>query len=191
MPEHLVWAVFLAASTFSRDSRLLDGPHSRMQLERRLKQTCDRDCEVSDLSLIQSLIIWQLFPAKRERQVALLSWTISGRAVKLALRRRLNIDPRKLKREDVDRRISLWWCVYLVDIWDAARRGRPPSIHENEYDVPLPAISSQSSEEEVYFARLVQLTRILANVLSFAYNDCQTASSLGSSIDHQAEDSIR
>ena len=191
VPDHLVWAIFLAASTFSDDPRLVEGLHSRSIIETRLKLSCERDSDASDLSLIQSLMLGQLFPAKRETKVALLSWTINGRAVKLALKRKLNIDPRTLDSEDVESRISIWWCVYLVDIWDAARRGRPPSIHEGDYNVPLPMISTTSTEEEVYFARLVQLTRILANVLSFAYNNCQTSASLGCSIDPQTEDSIR
>jgi hypothetical protein len=164
IPNHLLWAVYLAASSFSSDARLEEGPSSRLEIEKHLKRARDRDLESgksSDLSLIQSLLLGELFPAKRERKVALLSWTINGRAAKLALKRKLNVDPQKLgfEPEVAHARILTWWCVYIVDIWDAARRGRPPSLHEGEYDVPLPTLSDVPSDEEVYFENLVTITR--------------------------------
>ena len=146
----------------------------------------------TDLSLIQSLILGQLFPAKRERQFALISWATNGRAVKLAIKRQLNINPPKLgfDPETSRARILTWWCVYIVDIWDAARRGRPPSIHEGEFDIPLPTILDPGSKEETFFVRLVSLTRILSKVLSFCFNNSQTSSSI-SNIDVATEEIIR
>ena len=134
----------------------------------------------TDLSLVQALILSQLFPAWRQPKVALLSWTISGRAMKLALRRQLNRSPAKLGIHDgptARARIKTWWCVYIVDIWDAARRGRPPSLHETDANVPLPELENDT-DEEYFFLRLVQLTRILANVLSFAFNNCKSSATL-------------
>jgi hypothetical protein len=123
--------------------------------------------------------------------MALLSWTVEGRAVKLAIKRQLNVNPSKLGFDLATSRarILAWWCVYIVDIWDAVRRGRPPSIHEGEYDVPLPTIIDRSSDEEMFFFRLVSLTRILSRVLSFAYNNCQTSAI--SSIDASTEETVR
>lgn len=180
LSDHLAWAVFLAGSAFSNDHRLQEGPENRIQIEKYLKHACERSLEegnCSDLSLTQALILGQLFPAKRERKFALLSWAINGRAVKLALKRRLNVNPQKLgyDSETCEARIATWWCVYLVDIWDSARRGRPPTIHESEYDVPLPSYSNPSNEE-IFFVRLVLLTKILSSVLCFAYNSNQSAS---------------
>jgi len=193
LSDHIAWAVFLAASSFTDDARLLDGPHSRLQIEKRLKQACDRELARghSNLCLIPALILGQLFPAKRERKVALLSWTINGRAVKLALQHKLNIDLKEIDAEMALTRISTWWCVYIVDIWDAARRGRPASIHEGDYDVPLPIAEKTSSEEEKYFVRLLHLTKILARVLSFGYNNTQTSSTLAGPIDFATEERIR
>ena len=196
LPDHLAWAVFLAASHYSDDPRLQVGDvHARSQIEIRLKLACERDLEQgksTDLSLIQSLILGQLFPAKRERKVALLSWARNGRAIKLAMKRQLNIDPSKLgfDPETSRARMLTWWCVYIVDIWDAARRGRPPSIHEGEFDIPLPTILDPSSDGEIFFARLVSLTRILSKVLSFGFNNCQTSSST-SNIDAVTEEIVR
>src|SRR5947207_7859874 len=142
--DHLAWAVFLAASSYSDDPRLhFDGIHSRTQIEKRLKFACQRDLEKeksTDLSLIQSIILGQLFPAKREEKTTLLSWVMNGRAAKLAMKRQLNINPPKLgfDPETSTARILTWWCVYIVDIWDGVRRGRPPSIHEGQFNVPLP-----------------------------------------------------
>ena len=137
------------------------------------------------------MILGQLFPAQRERKVALLSWTVDGRAVKLAIKRQLNVNPSKLgfDPETSRARILTWWCVYVVDIWGAVRRGRPPSIHEGEYDIPLPTIIDQSSNEEIFFFRLVSLTRILSRILSFAYNNCQTSAI--TSIDASTEETVR
>src|SRR5579859_5495858 len=194
LSDHLAWAVFLAASSFTDDVRLQEGPHSRLQIEKRLKHACDRELERghSNLCLIPALILSQLFPAKRERKVALLSWTINGRAVKLALKQKLNVDPKKLgiEGETARARISTWWCVYIVDIWDSARRGRPASIHEGDYDIRLPTAET-TSEEENYFVRLVFLTRILARVLSFGYNNNQTSSALAGAIDFNTEERVR
>jgi Fungal specific transcription factor domain len=185
LPDHLAWSVFLSASHFSNDPRLHTGAYSRLQIEKALKLSTDRDLNTgqsTDLSLIQALILSQLFPAWRERKVALLSWTINGRAIKLALRRQLNCNPAKLGIHDgptARARIKTWWCVYMVDIWDAARRGRPPSIHEPDTNVPLPDIEQDTTEER-FFLHLVQLTRILAQVLSFSFNNCKSAATLQS-----------
>lgn len=196
LPDHLVWAVFLAASCYSDDPRVqIGGIHPRTQIEKHLKLACERDLEQGkspDLSLIQSLILGELFPARRESKVALLSWTKNGRAVKLAIKRQLNINPPKLgfDSETSRARILTWWCVYIVDIWDAARRGQPPSIHEGEFDVPLPMILDPSSDEETFFVRLVSLTRILSKVLSIGFNNIQTSSSI-SNIDGPTEVIVR
>jgi len=193
LSDHLAWAVFLAASFSIDDIRLREGPYSQVQIEKRLKHACERELERghSKLCLIPALILGQLFPAKRERKVALLQWTINGRAVKLALKQQLNVDPQQLgiNAEAAPARISTWWCVYVVDIWDAARRGRPPSIHEGDYNVPLPSPEA-ASEDEKFFVRLVHLTKILARVLSFAYNS-QSSSALGAAIDFATEERIR
>ncbi len=98
----------------------------------------------------------------------------------------LGFDP-----EVVKARILTWWCVYIVDIWDAALRGRPPGLHEGEYNVSLPMLSESPSEEEMYFERLTVLTRILSQVLSFGFNHHQTSSSLGTALDISAEETVR
>ena len=194
LKDHLAWAIFLAGSAYSNDPRIQEGPHSRIEIEKRLKYSCERAVEhenPTDLTLLQSLLLSQLFVAQRERKVALLSWTLNGRAVRLALKRRLNVNPtNEIDPETRRARISMWWCVYLVDIWDAARRGRPPSIHEGDYDVPVPPITDTASDEEVFFAKLVALTRILGQVLAFAYNDHQTSSSM-TTIDLQTEEVVK
>ena len=146
----------------------------------------------TDLSLIQSIILGQLFPVKREVNAALLSWAMNGRAVRLAIKRQLNINPSKLgfDPETSTARILMWWCVYIVDIWDGVRRGRPPSIYEGEFDVPLPTMSDPNSNEETFFIRLVSLTRILSKVLSFGGNNNRTSSSI-SIIDTSTEETVR
>jgi hypothetical protein len=194
LPAHLAYSLFLAGSVYSDDERLISSPHSRTHLQKSIKAACEKAFErgkSTHLSLIQALILGQLYPAKRERKVALLSWTVDGRAVKLAMKRRLNVDPHKLGCEpaEVRSRIDMWWCVYLVDIWDAARRGRPSSIHEGSYNVPMPQLQETASIEEIFFFRLVSVTRILSQVLSFGYNNNQTSSGLAS-LDY-AEEHVR
>ena len=194
LPAHLAYSLFLAGSFYSDDQRLLSSPYSRNSLEKSLKVACERAFErgkSTHLSLIPALILGQLYPAKRERKVALLSWTVDGRAVKLAMKRRLNVDPHKLGCEPAEARsrVNMWWCVYLVDIWDAARRGRPPSIHEGSYNIPIPQLQETASIEDIFFFRLVTLTRILSQVLSFGYNNNQTSSGL-TSLDY-AEEHVR
>ena len=117
---------------------------------------------------------------------------MNGRAVKLALKRQLNVNPPKLgfDPETSRARILTWWGVYIVDIWDAARRGRPPSIHEGEFDIPIPTVLDRSSDEEIFFVRLVSLTKILSKVLSFGFNNTQT-SSPASNIDAATEEMVR
>ena len=195
LPDYLAWAVFLAASCFSTDPQLQEGRYGRIEIERRLKQSCQRELEQgksSDLHIIQALILGQLFPAKRERKVALLSWTVNGRAIKLALKRRLNVNPQRLGHdlETYTARICTWWCVYIADIWDAARRGRPSSIHEGEYDVPVPTLGSNAPAEEIYFVRLVALTKILSRVLFFGFNNPQSSESFAH-LDAGAEETVR
>jgi hypothetical protein len=85
-------------------------------------------------------------------------------------------------------RTATWWCVYLVDIWDSARRGRPAGIHEQSYDVPLPPMGITPTDEGIFFFRLVGLTRILSRVLTFGFNN--VASTLPT-LDFNAEETVR
>lgn len=51
-------------------------------------------------------------------------------------------DPKELKgpgRLLVERRRRVWYCIYVLDRLVSLQLGRPPAIHEDYCDVPLPS----------------------------------------------------
>lgn len=72
-------------------------------------------------------------------------WATLGQTVRMAQSIGLHVeqkDPKKLKgpgRLLVERRRRVWYCIYVLDRLVSLQLGRPPVIHEDYCDVPLPS----------------------------------------------------
>ncbi|KAK5268802.1 hypothetical protein LTR96_005586 [Exophiala xenobiotica] len=94
----------------------------------------------------------------------------------------LNVDPSNwdISVEDRNRRLRLWWMVYMHDKWAALALGRPSYINEDNFNVPLP--SPENFQLHNYgdcslpglgilqFVGMAHLTTILSDVLATFYS---------------------
>ncbi len=90
----------------------------------------------------------------------------------------LNVDPSNwvLTRDDQNRRIRLWWAVYIQDKWCALGLGRPSYINDEHFNVPLPTINNFPNHNIknlpapdvgiLQFVGMAALTTILSDIVS-------------------------
>lgn len=93
----------------------------------------------------------------------------------------LNLSPLSwnLSQSDCNRRIRIWWCVYITDKWIALGLGRPSYLNDENSNVPLPTISNFSHTgfkgenigigPALQFITMVHLTTILSDILTTFY----------------------
>lgn len=72
-------------------------------------------------------------------------WTILGQAVRVAQSIGLHvenddIDHTKLNHSlEIEERRRVWYSIYVLDRLLSLQLGRPPAIHDDDFNVPLPA----------------------------------------------------
>jgi hypothetical protein len=93
----------------------------------------------------------------------------------------LNMDPSawNLSHSDSNRRIRIWWALYIQDKWSALGLGRPSYLNEEHCNVPMitiDAFSHTSLNNEpvsitpaLQFIAMAHLTTILSDLLSTFY----------------------
>lgn len=93
----------------------------------------------------------------------------------------LNLDPSgwALSPSDSNRRIRIWWALYIQDKWSALGLGRPSYLNDEHCSVPLPTIDNFShtglSNEPLsitpalQFVAMAHLTTILSDLLNTFY----------------------
>ncbi|PVH88712.1 hypothetical protein DL98DRAFT_648064 [Cadophora sp. DSE1049] len=93
----------------------------------------------------------------------------------------LNNDPSNwsLSPTDTNRRIRIWWALYIQDKWSALGLGRPSYLHDEHSNVPLPTISNFSHlglantpltlTPALQFIAMAHLSSILSDVLNTFY----------------------
>ena len=94
----------------------------------------------------------------------------------------LNVDPTTwdISKEDRDRRIRLWWLLYMHDKWSAMALGRPPYLNEENHNVPLPTLANFPTKNFqdlpspdigiLQFVGMAVLTTILSDILATFYS---------------------
>ncbi|KAF2772375.1 hypothetical protein EJ03DRAFT_341732 [Teratosphaeria nubilosa] len=103
----------------------------------------------------------------------------TGRTITLAHSLGLHRDPTswKVTVHEKHIRVRLWWGVLIHDHWSALAHGIPPSIHQPNYDVPLPELDALSGllageekrQASASFVHLCSLTQILGQILPAVY----------------------
>jgi len=93
----------------------------------------------------------------------------------------LNNDPSNwsLSPTDTNRRIRIWWALYIQEKWSALGLGRPSYLNDEHSNVPLPTISNFSHlglannpmtlTPALQFIAMAHLSSILSDVLSTFY----------------------
>ncbi|KAH7336388.1 fungal-specific transcription factor domain-containing protein [Rhexocercosporidium sp. MPI-PUGE-AT-0058] len=93
----------------------------------------------------------------------------------------LNNDPSNwsLSPSDTNRRIRIWWALFIQDKWSALGLGRPSYLNDEHSNVPLPTISNFSHlslannplalTPALQFIAMAHLSSILSDVLNSFY----------------------
>ncbi|BFZ60253.1 Fungal specific transcription factor [Saitoella coloradoensis] len=209
VPRCLSLAVYLAGSLFCQDPLVCgvggdqnqnkeDAPFSPERIWEKLDERLREDTLAEGaptLSFLQALCLARILQddwADDEQQSsptlgagkssnALLDWTRRGTALKIAFAFNLHRSPTsfRLSPSEKRHRRRLWWCLYTLEIWDAAIRGRPPSVRDGMFDVEpvddMGDVDDVADREQAtgheFFVHTVGLTRILARVLALGYTD--------------------
>ncbi|KAF2087637.1 hypothetical protein K490DRAFT_41715 [Saccharata proteae CBS 121410] len=108
-------------------------------------------------------------------------WSEIGSLVGMAHDAGLNVDPTSwdISKSDRDRRIRMWWAVYIYDKWLSLGLGRPSYIHDEDCNVPLlaqgniPTRTYQGGTlpqiSAAVFVAMAALTAILSDALKAFY----------------------
>lgn len=101
-----------------------------------------------------------------------------GMAQELAL----NIDPTpwNISKADRDRRIRIWWAVYIQERWSAFALGRSPNINEDYCTTPMIKLENFSNGDfgttnnttltsARIFVGIAELTKILSELIKNFY----------------------
>ncbi|XMA09335.1 hypothetical protein WAI453_002126 [Rhynchosporium graminicola] len=93
----------------------------------------------------------------------------------------LNNDPSSwsLSVTDTNRRIRIWWALYIQDKWSALGLGRPSYLNDEHSNVPLPTLSNfshvglantpSSLTPALQFVAMAHLSTILSDILNTFY----------------------
>ena len=93
----------------------------------------------------------------------------------------LNVDPSawSLSPSDANRRLRIWWALYIQDKWSALGLGRPSYLNEEHGNVPILTLDNFShvglNNEPIgfmpalQFVAMANLTTILSDLLSTFY----------------------
>jgi len=108
-------------------------------------------------------------------------WNDIGSLVGMAHDLGLNLDPTawSLTPADSDRRIRIWWALYIQDKWGALGLGRPSYLNDEHCSVPLPTLDNFSQTgllnqplpltPAIQFVAMAHLTTILSDILNTFY----------------------
>ncbi|KAI9219185.1 hypothetical protein BC828DRAFT_406916 [Blastocladiella britannica] len=108
------------------------------------------------------------------------SWMMAGSSIRIAQDVGLHMDLARLaireqfKDDQLRRAHVVWWCCYTVDRMLAAALGRPVTIHEEDFAVPMPDLSDLGYNPPEYVKdyavhiRLVHIQGRVTNMLNRA-----------------------
>lgn len=110
-------------------------------------------------------------------------WGDIGTIVGMAHDLGLNMDPSSwnLTPSDANRRLRIWWALYIQDKWSALGLGRPSYLSEEHCNVPMITIDAFSPHTGLHgenigiqaalqFVAMAHLTTILSDLLSTFYS---------------------
>lgn len=108
-------------------------------------------------------------------------WGDIGAVVGMAHDLGLNVDPSawSLPPSDANRRLRIWWALYIQDKWSALGLGRPSYLNDEHSNVPMLTLDNFShtglNNEPIgltpalQFVAMANLTTILSDLLSTFY----------------------
>lgn len=175
--DPLLAIMYNLASPFCQDtppvfSQLSDFAHQALPIEKRHPRL--ETIEASLLHLQRHTVI--------HRSPTLPGlWSDIGSIIGMAHDLGLNLSPTtwSLSPSDANRRIRIWWALYIQDKWSALGLGRPSYLNDEHCSVPLPNIDNFSHtglngnplslQPALQFIAMAHLTTILSDLLNTFY----------------------
>ncbi|CEJ91488.1 hypothetical protein VHEMI07196 [[Torrubiella] hemipterigena] len=152
----------------------------------RLAPTATIERSVTQISLLLARCFYLLVVCRTES-----CWTMLGQAVRAAQSIGLHVEtdatdnPTEATLVEVEKRRRLWYSIYVLDRLLALQLGRPPAIHDDDYNVPLPSRVSDANidwrgtfinecdtngpSEGDYFLAVIAFSEIVGRVLRSLY----------------------
>ncbi|RFU26998.1 hypothetical protein B7463_g9353, partial [Scytalidium lignicola] len=108
-------------------------------------------------------------------------WSDVGSMVGMAQELALNIDPTpwNISKTDRNRRIRIWWAVYIQERWSAFALGRSPNLNEDYCTTPMITLENFSNDgfgttgvtltSACIFVGMAELTKILSELIKKFY----------------------
>ncbi|KFG85393.1 hypothetical protein MANI_026129 [Metarhizium anisopliae] len=164
-----------------------DGLHEKYFLcALTLAPTTNLERSLAQVSLLLARCFYLLVVCRTES-----CWTILGQAVRVAQSIGLHvenddIDHTKLNHSlEIEERRRVWYSIYVLDRLLSLQLGRPPAIHDDDFNVPLPTRASDAEidwtgdvvEEKTdntpssgdYFLAVIAFSGIVGRVLRGLY----------------------
>lgn len=129
-------------------------------------------------------------------------WSEIGSIVGMAHDVGLNVDPSiwDISAENRDRRIRLWWMIFMHDKWSALALGRPSYLHDDNCNVPLPTTDNFPATNYrglptphagiLQFVGMAALSTIVSDILATFYSlrsPERLRASISSTTEHPAQ----
>lgn len=175
--DPLLAIMYNLASPFCRDGppffqELSDFAHQVLPIERRHPRLETIEASLLHLQCHSTIHQAPMLPSL---------WSDIGSLVGMAHDLGLNLDPTawSLTPSDSNRRIRIWWALYIQDKWSALGLGRPSYLNEEHCNVPLPTVENFSHTSlhnqplsltpAIQFVAMAHLTAILSDILNTFY----------------------
>ncbi|KZL73296.1 fungal specific transcription factor domain protein [Colletotrichum tofieldiae] len=146
IPTHLLAAIYGLALPFTSADEQLAAPliHDKVpssEIWRIAQSSFLRDLHKPHLSVLQAMLLYLHKSKENQTQYAVADtahmWPFMGTIVGLAHNLGLQLECKMMGIPAHEKRVRrrLWWAVYIEDKFLSLLSGRPPYIHEGEWDV--------------------------------------------------------
>lgn len=187
-PLHLLGAIYASALPFAWDDEHLFVWHAQTSpsidaIWRLVYEELQEDVHQSQLSVVQaSLLYLHKHPSDDGRNSLSdtpFVWSWTGKLVGLTTSLGLHTECSMWAIPSWEKRLRkrIWWAVYVEDKWRSLLMGRPPYIHQREWDVEDldatdfgPSLAGISDNGTNPFQNFVKLTRIAESVQDAFYS---------------------
>jgi hypothetical protein len=187
-PLHLLAAMYASALRFVSDDEYLSVWHAQTSpstdaIWRLVYEELQETIHESQLSVVQAILLYlHKDPSDDGRHASSdtpFMWSWTGKLVGLTTSLGLHTDGSMWAVPSWEKRLRkrIWWAVYAEDKWRSLLLGRPPYIHQQEWDIEDldasdfgPSSQNSPDSENKSFRSFIGLTRIAESVQETFYS---------------------
>lgn len=186
-PLHLLAAMYALAMSFVSHDEHLSVWHAQTSpstdvLWRLVYEELQEDIHISKLSVVQAMLLYLHKSPSDDGRNTLSDtpfvWSWTGKLVGVATSLGIHTESSMWAIPSWEKRLRrrIWWAVYAEDKWRSLLIGRPPCIHQEEWDVEDldashfgSASAGCAENESELFRSFISLTRIAGAVQETFY----------------------